>query len=96
MAKVKFNSQNIETRPRPDFATVRLADAGKRLAGEHGVVRWANSRRHFEFKAGEPFELERSFEWNALLRNERFEGEPILEEVLEAIEDELKESTDAQ
>ena len=73
------------SRARPDFATIRLTEAGKRLAGAHGVIRWANSRRHFEFRAGEEHEVERSFEWRALLMHERFKGEPILEEVPEEI-----------
>ena len=70
-------------RPRPDFVQIRLSEHGRRMAGEHGVVRWANSRRHFEFQAGIPLEVERSFEWNHLLKHELFHGEPILEEVLE-------------
>ena len=84
-------------RPRPDFAMVRLSEAGRRLAGEHGVLRWANSRRHFSFEAGIAVEVERSFEWNALLRNERFEGEPMFEEALEeVIEESVKEVEDSQ
>jgi hypothetical protein len=71
------------TKARPDFLNVRLSEAGKRMAGEHGVVRWANGRRHFTFKAGEAQEVERSYEWNHLLRHEVFEGQPILEEVPE-------------
>jgi hypothetical protein len=78
-------------RKRPDFATIQLSEAGRRMAGDHGVIRWANSRRHFEFKAGEPQEVERSFEWNALLRNEQFEGESIFEEVPDEI---LADATD--
>ena len=66
---------------RPDFVSIRLSEAGKRMAGEAGTVGWANGRRHFSFKAGEEQEVERSFEWNHLLRHERFEGEAILEEV---------------
>ena len=69
------------SRERPDFATIRLSDAGKRMAGEHGVIRWANGRRHFAFTAGEPQEVERSYEWNHLLRHELYQGEPIFEEV---------------
>ena len=69
---------------RPDFVTVQLSEAGRRMAGEAGTVGWANGRRHFSFKAGEPQEVERSFEWNHLLRHERFEGEPVLEEVPDA------------
>ncbi|MGO8759361.1 MAG: hypothetical protein ACLQG3_14675 [Terracidiphilus sp.] len=68
---------------RPDFAAIRLSDAGKRMAGDHGVIRWANGRRHFAFKAGETQEVERSFEWNHLLRHEMFEDQPIFEEVPE-------------
>ena len=68
---------------RPDFVTIRLSEAGKRMAGEAGTVGWANGRRHFFFKSGEEQEVERSFEWNHLLRHERFEGDPILEEVEE-------------
>jgi hypothetical protein len=87
------------SKARPDFATIRLSDAGKRLAGEHGVIRWANSRRHFAFKAGESQEVERSFEWNHLLRHELFQGAPILEEIEEAEEEsgsaELDESAPA-
>jgi hypothetical protein len=71
------------SKARPDFATIRLSDAGKRMAGEHGVIRWANGRRHFAFKACETQEVERSYEWKALLRHEVFEGQPILEEVQE-------------
>ena len=71
------------SKKRPDFATIRLSEAGLRMAGEAGTVGWANGRRHFYFVAGEEQEVERSFEWNHLLRHERFEGEPILEEVPE-------------
>lgn len=66
---------------RPDFATIQLSEAGKRMAGEQGVIRWANGRRHFAFKAGETVEVERSYEWNHLLKHENFQGQPILEEV---------------
>lgn len=84
------------SRARPDFATIRLTEAGKRMAGDHGVVGWANSHRHFEFRAGEEHEVERSFEWNALLRHERFKGEPILEEVLEEIAEQSAEVNEAE
>ena len=76
------------SKARPDFANIQLTDAGKRLAGESGVIRWANGRRHFAFKAGEAQEVERSYEWNYLLRNECFEGQPILEEVSQNQNDE--------
>jgi len=76
----------MKTRPRPDFANIRLSEAGLRMAGAAGVVGWANGRRHFEFKAGEVQEVERSFEWNHILRHECFEGNPILEEVLDQAE----------
>ena len=56
------------------------------MAGEAGTVGWANGRRHFAFRAGEAQEVERSYEWNHLLRHERFEGEPILEEVVDDVE----------
>jgi hypothetical protein len=71
------------SRPRPDFVTIRMSAAGVRMAGEHGVIRWANGRRHFAFEAGKEQEVERSYEWNHILRHEMFEGQPILEEVLE-------------
>jgi hypothetical protein len=71
------------SKARPDFATIQLSDAGKRMAGEHGVIHWANGRRHFTFVAGEKQEVERSYEWNHLLRHEVFEGQPILEKVPE-------------
>jgi hypothetical protein len=75
-----------DMRPRPDFVTIQLSEAGRRMAGEAGTVGWANGRRHFHFVAGEPQEVERSFEWNHMLRHERFEGEPILEEILQQTE----------
>jgi hypothetical protein len=71
---------------RPDFITIQLSEAGRRMAGEAGTVGWANGRRHFHFVAGETQEVERSFEWNHLLRHEQFEGEAILEEVPEDVE----------
>jgi hypothetical protein len=74
------------SKARPDFITIQLSEAGRRMAGEAGTVGWANGRRHFHFKAGEAQEIERSYEWNHLLRHERFEGEAILEEVLEDVE----------
>ena len=70
-------------RPRPDFANIRLSAAGLKMAGEAGTIGWANGRRHFHFVAGETQEVERSYEWNHLLRHEKFEGQPILEEVPE-------------
>ena len=72
------------SRQRPDFITVRLSPAGLRMAGEGQRVGWANGRRHFHFIAGEKQEVERSYDWNHLLRHEKFEGEPILEEVTDA------------
>jgi hypothetical protein len=74
------------TRPRPDFINIRLSAAGLKRAGEAGTVGWANSRRHFHFAAGEIYEVERSYEWNHLLRHEFYEGQPLLEEVLEEVE----------
>jgi hypothetical protein len=72
-----------QQRPRPDFALVRLAPAGVKMAGEAGTVGHANARRHFHFVAGEHQEVERSYEWNAVLRPQRFQGEPVFEEVTE-------------
>ncbi len=69
-------------RPRPDFAVVQLSEAGRRMAGEGGTLGWANGRRHFTFKAGEAQEVERSYEWNALLRNEMYQGKPVFEEIV--------------
>lgn len=86
MAKKKSDALESARRPRPDFAMVQLSTAGARMAGEAGTVGWANGRRHFHFVAGEPQEVERSFEWNHLLRHERFEGEPMFEEVPEEVE----------
>ena len=71
----------MTTRPRPDFVNIKLSAAGLRMAGEAGVIGWANGRRHFKFMAGEEQEVERSYEWNHILRHEKFQGEPILEEV---------------
>jgi hypothetical protein len=70
-------------RPRPDFVMIRLAPAGIRMAGEARTLGWANGRRHFHFVAGEKQEVERSYEWNHILRHETFEGEPMFEEVPE-------------
>jgi hypothetical protein len=70
-------------RPRPDFAMVRLAPAGVEMAGKAGTVGLANARRHFHFVAGVAQEVERSYEWNAVLRPQRYKGEPIFEEVTE-------------
>jgi hypothetical protein len=80
------------SRMRPDFVDIRLSAAGLRMAGADGRVYWANGRRHFEFKGGDVQEVERSYEWNHLLRHERFEGQPILEEVPE----EPEKVTDAE
>jgi hypothetical protein len=68
-------------RPRPDFALVRLSAVGLERAGDGGRVYWANGRRHFEFRAGEAQEVERSYEWNHLLRHELHQGVPMFEEV---------------
>lgn len=68
-------------RPRPDFVMIRLADAGVRMAGEAGTLGWANARRHFHFKAGEAIEVERSYEWNVVLKHRLYQGEPMFEEV---------------
>jgi hypothetical protein len=73
----------MTTRPRPDFVNVRLSAVGLKMAGAPGTVGWANGRRHFHFVAGEIQEVERSFEWNHLLSKELYQGEPILEEVLD-------------
>ena len=76
---------------RPDFINIRLSAAGLRMAGEAGTLGWANGRRHFAFKAGEPQEVERSYEWNHILRHEMFEGEPMFEEVIDEEQAQLPE-----
>jgi len=77
------------TRRRDDFVQVQLTAAGKRLAGEHGIVRFANGRIHHEFRAGEAKEVYRGFDWNMVLQYECFEGEPILE-MISAIEPDIE------
>jgi hypothetical protein len=84
MAKKK--TESATARPRPDFIVVRLSPAGVRMAGDAGTVGWANGRRHFHFVAGEPQEVERSYDWYHLLRHETFQGEPMFEEMPEDAE----------
>ena len=79
------------SRARPDFITIKLSATGIRMAGEAGVVGWANGRRHFHFKVGEAQEVERSYEWGHFLQYEKFEGQPIFEEDSDEIEAESTE-----
>lgn len=62
-----------------DFINVKLSAAGERLAGEGKSVRINTSRREFAFEVGKAVRIERSYEWNKLLKDDKFEGEPIFE-----------------
>jgi hypothetical protein len=60
-----------------DYVHVKLSAAGERLAGEGGTIQLATGRSYFKFKVGEPQRVTRAYEWEVVLRNERYEGEPI-------------------
>lgn len=66
-----------------DFVHVKLSAAGEKLAGEGKQVRLLHGRAHFLFTVGQSQRVTRAYEWNVLLRNEVFEGEPIFEIAVE-------------
>lgn len=62
-----------------DFVHVRLSADGERMAGAGKQVRIVRGRGHFLFKVGEAQRVTRAYEWNVLLRHDRFEGRPVFE-----------------
>ena len=63
-------------RARPDFVKITLSRAGEAFAGKGGVVRIANSRLHYEVRAGEATEVLTS-QWAHMLSREVVDGKPI-------------------
>ena len=62
-----------------DFVHVKLSAAGKKMAGEAGVLRLVVGRGHFLFKGDEVLRVTRAYEWEVLLKDETFQGEPMFE-----------------
>ena len=63
-----------------DFVHVQLSAAGVKMAGAGGCVRITAGRSSsFLFVVGQSQRVTKAYEWNALLQNERFQGQPIFE-----------------
>ncbi len=44
----------MNEKPKSDFVNVRLSEAGRAFAGEHGVVRVANAHMGYSFSGDAP------------------------------------------
>jgi hypothetical protein len=62
-----------------DFVHIQLSAAGVKMAGTGGQVRITAGRGSFVFVVGQSQRVTKAYEWNVLLKNERFQGQPILE-----------------
>ena len=62
-----------------DFVHVRLTAAGEQMAGAGGYVRIAAGSCDFTFRPGQTQRVTRAFDWNKILRDERFNGQPVFE-----------------
>jgi hypothetical protein len=63
-----------------DFVQVQLSAAGVKMAGAGGVVHVTHTRPDLVFKAGAaPQRVTRAFDWNAVLSQLRYQGQPIFE-----------------
>ena len=72
--------------PKEDFVNVRLTEFGKeRAAGARIQVHAGN--HSFYFEPGEVQLVTRAFDWNRVLKNEHFNGNPLFEIVPDAIVD---------
>ena len=63
-----------------DFVHVRLSPAGEKMAGNGGQVRITKAHCSFLFKAGQSQRITRAYDWNCVLKDHQFEGQPIFEE----------------
>ncbi len=61
-----------------DFVMVQLTGAGEKHAGA-GPMGVSAGNRYFVFKPGVPLRVEKSYEWRAVLRNYRHNGENLFE-----------------
>jgi hypothetical protein len=63
-----------------DFVHVQLSAAGVKRAGPGGQLRITAGRNSsFVFQVGQSLRVTRAYEWNVLLKQEQFEGQPIVE-----------------
>jgi len=74
-----------------DFVHVKLSAAGKKMAGEAGALRLVVGRGHFFFQGDEVLRVTRAYEWEVLLKNETFQGEPMFELAEQSVTEPLKE-----
>jgi hypothetical protein len=64
---------------RKDFVRIKLSAAGEKLANG-SPLGIANSRSHFEFRAGQVQEITRAYEWREFLSKETTsDGKPLFE-----------------
>lgn len=61
-----------------DFVNVRLSDAGRAFAGEHGIVRIANAHMNYAFTDDKQQRVLTS-EWAKVLSTVVFEGKSVFE-----------------
>jgi hypothetical protein len=62
-----------------DFITIQLSAAGVEFAGAGGVVAIRNSRREFEFHAGQPQKVLRAYEWSHILSPMMVGADPMFD-----------------
>jgi hypothetical protein len=75
----------MSPKPMPDFVNVRLTEAGRAFAGEHGVVRVANAHMSYLFEGDQPQRVVYRGEWTSILSAEKHEGKPLFEIVEETL-----------
>jgi hypothetical protein len=62
-----------------DFVQVQLSAAGVKMAGAGGTVQIVIGRGNFSFKAGESQRVTNAYDWLVLLKDRRWNGQPIFE-----------------
>lgn len=62
-----------------DFVHIRLSPAGEKMAGKGGQIQIVAGRGSFIFKIGVSQRVTSGYEWNKLLKNRSYQGQPIFE-----------------
>ena len=62
-----------------DYVHIRLSPAGEKLAGKGGQVQIVAGRCSFIFKVGVSQRVTSAYEWNKVLKNRCYQGQPIFE-----------------
>ena len=63
---------------RDDYVDVKLTKRGEELAGEH-ELHVASGSYEYTFRAGQAQRVTRFYDWNVVLKKEKFEGEHLFE-----------------